>query len=362
MRIQNSRPIKSLAKICNIILNTNSSQTELHQALDDFSRRCSKVTRITPSASFDAWAEDSFLEQGLAINPQAAAHCVKDYQRSVIFIRGIHSAISTLLNSHNSKPISLLYAGCGPFATLLLPILGKYSHEHENIDHLKVFLLDIHPSSLESANLLLEHFDLNNKHITLIHDNACTYQHPKRLNIIVAETMQKSLEQEPQFMVTANLATQLAPNGIFIPENIVVSLCLAKWHEELALYRKLVKFDAIEHIKTGKRHPLGKLLSLKPNTAAIQYKNAKFNKHTKKYELAPTIIQLPKIKALKTFDVLFLTHIKVYKEHQLLDYESDITLPSICQSISEKNAGSYYQVSYQLGTYPRFNISHIKEK
>ena len=50
--------------------------------------------------------------------------------------------------------------------------------------------------------------------------------------------MQKSLEQEPQFAVTANLAPQLQANGIFIPQKVEVALCLAKLEDETAAFKR----------------------------------------------------------------------------------------------------------------------------
>jgi len=53
----------------------------LCDALDAFALHCGKVSDIHPDPSFDAWADDSLLASGVAINPQAAAHCVLDYRR-----------------------------------------------------------------------------------------------------------------------------------------------------------------------------------------------------------------------------------------------------------------------------------------
>ena len=208
-------------------MDESSSPQELRDALNLFSSSCSKFSGILPNPSFDAWAEDSLLPGGVAINPQAAAHCVRDYQRSVVFIRGVHAAISALKFRFADTPLEILYAGCGPFATLLMPLLGKFAPGDLNIT-----LLDIHQSSLDSAELVLEKFGLGAHAVNTVQGDACVYKHPQKLHLVIAETMQKSLEQEPQFAVTANLAPQVLTEGIFIPQRIEVSLSLADLEKE----------------------------------------------------------------------------------------------------------------------------------
>jgi len=340
-----------LLEIAKVILNENSSSQSLHQALDSFGSLCSQITGIIPDQTFSAWAEDSFLENGVAINPQAAAHCITDYQRSIVFIRGVYAALIHIQKTSDNTAIKILYAGCGPFATLLLPILGMF-----HTDDLEVYLLDIHQKSLDSVRKLLTHFGLNQYRITLLQNDACTYRHPNNLHLIIAETMQKSLEQEPQFAVTANLGPQLHEHGIFIPQNIEVQLCLASLEYERDIVSHYQQIDHKALVKKGKRHPLGTVLNLKPSLAAAQLKNAHYNPLTEKFELEPVKVSIPKIKELNTFDALFLTHITVFKHYQLDDYESEITLPLKCQTLTDLKAEAKHLISYQLGNYPRFNV------
>ena len=215
-------PMTNLKHIAEVILNEASPAASLQQALDEFANHCSKVSGITPDPSFDGWADDTLLDDGVAINPQAAAFCVKDHLRSVVFIRGVNAAIHTSQQRFKDQPVKSLCAGCGPFATLMLPLLSLLEPRQ-----LELHLLDVHQRSLDSVRLLLDHFGLSNHQVQTIQADACSYQHPDTLQLIVAETMQKSLEQEPQFTVTQNLAPQLCAQGIFIPEKIEVELCLA---------------------------------------------------------------------------------------------------------------------------------------
>jgi hypothetical protein len=343
-----------LATITGLILDEFSSALCLHDALDQFAQICSDASGIVPDASFDSWADDTFLDGGMAINPQAAAYCIKDYQRSVMFIRGVYAAINEAQKRFDDTPIKILYAGCGPFATLLLPLIGQFKP-----DELDIHLLDIHQQSLDSVEQLITHFGFNDHAIKLLEGDACSYQHPNALHLIIAETMQKSLEQEPQFEVTANLAPQLGPQGIFIPEKIEVALCLAQWEGEKELFKRSNNIDSEALIKAGSRHPIGSIFTLLPEQAATQLSEASYNKDTSKLELSSQIVQVPSVDNLESYDALMFTRIQVFEQYHLNDYEADLTLPHKCYDLSPLKSGATYRVCYQLGNYPRFDLREL---
>ena len=107
-----------LTHISNTLLDEASSPAQLCEALDAFAQLCSDVGGVKPDRSFDAWAGDSLLDDGVAINPQAAAHCVKDYQRSVVFIRAAYAAINAARTRFADGPIDVLYEIWGQFTHL----------------------------------------------------------------------------------------------------------------------------------------------------------------------------------------------------------------------------------------------------
>lgn len=357
--IQTNNPAV-LRSMTDTLLDNTCSPDQLHQVLDDFAQHCSQVTSVHPNPSFNGWADDTFLEHGVAINAEAAAFCIKDYNRSITFIRGVFAAIKTAQARFNNTPINILYAGCGPYATLLLPLLTKFKP-----GELDIHLLDIHQRSLDSVRQLLEHFELTDHTIKMVSADACHYQHPNTLQVIIAETMQKSLEQEPQFAVTANLAPQLCQSGIFIPEKIEVELCLANLTKEKQAIKGEVRanvrnrLDVENLIITGQRHPLATLFTLIPEHAFQQMAQAKYNPITEKHELARSLIQIPKLENLNQFDALIFTRLTVFGEHTLKDYESEISLPYHCNDLSPLEARARYDVCYQLGAYPRFNLEKI---
>ena len=83
----------ALAAIGECILDERSAPADIQRSLEDFTGLCSGITGIEPDPGFSAWAGDALLPNGVAINPAAAAHCISDYRRSAIFIRGAHAAL-----------------------------------------------------------------------------------------------------------------------------------------------------------------------------------------------------------------------------------------------------------------------------
>ncbi len=331
----------ALAAISATILDEASSPDQLREALRQFAQLCSDHTGIVPDPSFDGWAGDTFLDSGVAINPQAAAHCVNDIHRSVVFIRGVYAAILACRQRIADQPVRILYAGCGPYATLLLPLLHKFTP-----GELEICLLDIHQQSLASVERLIAHFGFDAHHIQTVQGDACTYQHPVPLHLVIAETMQKSLEQEPQFAVTANLAPQLCAQGIFIPEKITVELCLVRVGKQAGS-------------EPGERIALATVFTLLPALAAAQLRDASYNQDTAWHELSPVAIEIPRLQNLASFEALMFTRILVFAQHQLGDYEAEITLPLRCPELASLRGGDRYRVRYQLGNYPRFNYTRL---
>jgi hypothetical protein len=323
-----------LSKIADTILDQGTPRADLEAVLCEFLEMCSRASGVEPSPSFEAWAEDSFLDSGVAINSRAAAHCVTDFRRTVVFLRGVFAALTQAEQQFSNVPVKVLYAGCGPYATLLLPLLGRFDP-----GRLDVTLLDYHQQSLDSVAQLIEFFEYGDYRIKLLQADTCDYRSSQPLHLIIAETMQKSLEQEPQFAVTANLATQLSPGGIFIPQKIEVELCLVN--------------------PEGKRVPLADVLTLSSDRVETLEKTAVQNKQTGKRELASVLAEIPGELATHGFEALFFTRIQVFSDYRIADNEAEITLPSRCTELSPVKAGDRWEVSYQLGNYPKLSVVKV---
>lgn len=331
---------EKLAVISDVILDEASTAVCLRRALDDFAKLCADIGGVLPDRSFDGWSGDTFLDSGVAINPPAAAHCVRDYRRTVVFIRGIHAAIQAARARYPAEPLEILYAGCGPYASLILPLLVLFEP-----GALHVTLLDIHQRSIDSVDQLIGHFGFMDHRIDSLQADACSYRHPVQAHLVIAETMQKALEQEPQFAVTANLAPQLHPGGTFIPQQIEVELCLAHVNREKEMFEARGGIDASALEKAGERYRLATLFRLLPQTLPALSSG-----------LAPLVIEIPEPDRADRMEAVLFTRIQVFDEYWLGDYEAEITLPLRCTELTQLVAGERWEVSYQPGTYPRFNF------
>jgi hypothetical protein len=305
----------SLEQIARVLLDEASPQHLVEAALDRYSRICAEATGVVPDAGFGAWEEDRFLDSGIAISPRAAANCVTDYRRTLVFLRAVHAALTKLQATHDTGVVDVLYAGCGPWATLLLPLLDEFPPER-----LRVRLLDAHASALESVRRLVELFGLEAHAISTEVADASIYRCTVAPQLIVAETMHKALEQEPQYAVTANLAPQLAPDGIFVPERIDVDLCVSR---------------------DGARQRLGRLLSLSAQVHPVP---------------EPVWLPVPSGLDVDAGQLELVTSIRVFEDHWLLPGEAHITLPRPCPGLLPLAAGARLRVEFRCGTFPVFEI------
>jgi hypothetical protein len=73
-------------------------------------------------------------------------------------------------------------------------------------------------------------------------------------------------------------------------------------------------------------------------------------------ELTPVKVEIPAISRLEQHSALLFTRIQVYAQYRLLPYEAEITLPRPCPEMMPLQAGANYQLSYQLGSYPGFEL------
>jgi hypothetical protein len=189
----------------------------LHQATDELYRLFQTVSSVD-------WQNDKhstaiLLASGKAIGPAWAAMCVKDTYRTIKFLRGLMLAIQQMQQKRGRKPVHVLYAGTGPFATLALPLTTIFRPEE-----VQFTFLEINPESVLSLQKVINIFEAEAYVRSVVQGEAATYQsEPDQLvDIVVVEAMLPALQDEPQVAITMNLAPQLAVDGIFIPQCIRV--------------------------------------------------------------------------------------------------------------------------------------------
>ncbi len=168
-------------------------------------------------------SENIALSTGKAIGPKWAGMCLEDTTRTCKFITGIHKAIQEVLKKKPQSPVTILYAGTGPFATLILPFLSLYKPSE-----LQLILLEVNAISIENLKKIINGFDAYEYIKAIYHCDASNFILPSEFDadILLVECMQHALLREPQVTITYNLLPQLNKEAILIPQEISLHLAL----------------------------------------------------------------------------------------------------------------------------------------
>lgn len=163
--------------------------------------------------------EPTTVDGGIALSSQHALDCLEDPFRTTRFLKAVHHAILDCFDLFPSEKINILYAGCGPAAPLLIPLLGLFKPSQ-----ISITLLDLNETSLSSVSILIQKLEFQGYFRDSVLADATTYKFPAEfpLHLVVTETMDKGLTKEPQVRITQNLASQIIPRGILIPEEIKI--------------------------------------------------------------------------------------------------------------------------------------------
>ena len=163
---------------------------------------------------------ESFLPSGWAISPVQAGLCAREPYRSAAFIQGL--ALAVRQQPGHGRPVRVLYAGCGPFALLALPVMAVLGARQ-----VRFAILDVHAETLAYARELIATLDLDGCVDAYICADASAYRIPAGAmpDVIVSETMNTALGKEPQVAILRNLHAQ-APSAVLLPAAVTVHLGL----------------------------------------------------------------------------------------------------------------------------------------
>ncbi|NND63891.1 MAG: hypothetical protein HKN48_11945 [Flavobacteriaceae bacterium] len=224
-----------LKEFTQLLFSSETSYIELKDALDTFKNLLIEVSELNLESEDSS--ENVLLKKGKAIGTKWAAMCIEDLIRTKKFISAVKKAIDRKLDKDTSKPVTLLYAGTGPFATLVLPLTSLYSPQQ-----LQLVLLEVNEFSFTNLCSLLNKLELNDYIQTIEKVDATEYvvENPN-IDILLIECLQHALLREPQVAITLNLVPQLQPGVILIPEKISLHLCLVNSRLQ---YESLTNLDA----------------------------------------------------------------------------------------------------------------------
>ncbi len=274
---------------------------------------------------------------GQAISPYSAVLCITDMMRTRNFLQGIREAVEDCTRENGERPVRVLYAGCGPFATLLTPLITVFSPEQ-----LQMVLLEINPVSLSCLHQTAAALEMSAYITAIIETDASVYPIPENLqpDIILTETMQPGLEKEPQVSIEGNLLASCKRMPKVIPERIDIDCLLTG--------DLLNDPEAI--------HTLQNLVSLDKETALQIHTNPQ-NIPVTGDGIRLVIPERPEPK----FQRLQLgTTIHIYKNHRLGFNESGISIPKKIMELSglEKYPATII-FRYVTGKDPGFRVEVI---
>lgn len=286
-----------------------------------------------------------FIKGGVALSSSGAADCVDDYLRTVYFIKGVYKALIKLCNDFPERSINVLYAGCGPYATLILPLLPLF-----NKDRIKAILLDINTASIASVNHILSVTGLNDYALELIETDAITYTKPQdfEIDLAISETMHYALTREPQVAITQNIVSQLPSHGILIPEEIKIDLVYSF-------------FDHEPSLKNGNSEVKGRdELQPYPHSVFVDrlftISKELFSKPSHDLEFKSDYYNLPADFSNHP-DVCIFTEIRIFEDIELKTAESYITNPFCITSIYNLTEYSEIQFLYDFSDIPKWSYN-----
>lgn len=299
---------------------------------------------------------DTMLPSGKALSLRGAAGCVLDYARTSAFLKGTYAAVHEAQKRFPGGPNRILYAGCGPFATLAVPLATQFSPAQ-----IQFTLLDIHPKSLASARRAFRAFGLGRYVRDYVRGDAASYVSEPRSppHIVIAETMQRALEKEPQVAVTANLAPQLCRGGILIPEQINVDANLCDPGAEFMTLTDDPDEAAASRGTDRTRINLGRIFELTAENAGGLLAKGCEDAHTGETRLPAVVIDIPG-GVSESLELMLSTTVRVFDSVVLGEYDSPITLPVILRDVDVGARGTSIEFSYSLGSNPGFKHRRVR--
>ena len=333
-----------LKKITAVLLKPEDDYVELTKAIDDLYLLFSQASGLDADEGKNR--ENVYLPSGKAIGPAWAAMCVREILRTKRFVRGAYLGIKAALERFPCRPIHVLYAGTGPFATLATPLTTVFSSSEVCFT-----MLEINPQSIESARRVIKAFHAEKYVREIIECDAAEYDAGaiRPIHVIISETMQNALQKEPQVGITLNLLPQMEPEGIMIPQNIRIDAALVNYgkYNERMLKPEIPDEDYYHIIDT--------IFELDRDIAACRdTDDTDDGNYTFKAReiIAPEDIQ-------KEYRHLCLfTTIRVFGEEVLTNWQCSLTIPKTIMSFQDKNMGVHkLRFRYVLSKTPGFECT-----
>lgn len=291
--------------------------------------------------------KDTYLQKGIALSQKHAADCIKDYKRTIRFIQGVYQAILSAQKKFPHQRLNILYAGCGPYAPLIIPLLHYFKPEQVNVT-----LIDIHQHSIDSVKEVISILGYEDYFSDVMVADATTYTFDSdhTLHMVITETMFRALVNEPQVAITQNLAPQLDKDGILVPEEISLSIGYSFFSKEPYLNHYKDTYDIKNDSNEVYRKQIKPLFS-------INKKNS-VNPETD-FTYSSPWLSVPDIYE-QTPDICIYTTVKIFDAIQLKNEDSLITNPHCVGSLYNFEQHTQFKVQYCTQRIPKWDIPLTK--
>ncbi len=336
MSTSNDPQMTRLSDAASILLFGGDDNRRSWAAVASLHRLFSGITCLHENTADPSEGSAITLSSGSAISPLDAGRCLLDFRRTAVYLRGVYNAIQEAQRRFPGEVIHVLYAGCGPFAPLCLPLVPLFAGQA-----VRFTLLDAHARAVESVKMIRAALGLEEANVECLVCDAAHYQIPdhRSVHVAVSETMQRALEKEPQVAILMNMASQLRPGGLMVPEMIAVEAVLTDLARELG-------GNGVAPRPWSGRIRLGRVLEVDCKRAGA-WAAAGVPAH-----LPPARIALPSMIAAQ-YSLVLATTIRSFGVHALREYESGLTCP---REVHGWHAGEELEFTYHLGKDPGFHM------
>lgn len=320
---------EELKLVTNSLLDESRPAFSLRAEILQLKSIFARAGEFIADASEDIANGETITAFGVAISPTMASMCVDDFARTVQFLRGLHAAIIEQLADRTNEPFRVLYAGCGPWAPLAIPLMSLFSETE-----VRFTLLDIHDESIRSVATILSALGLGDRIEKLEAADASLYVIDNLMtpDLIVVEMLRAAFEAEPQIAVVTNLYLQ-APGAVLIPEKLSIDLALVDQSKEFSTERELPARDRIL-VDTVFR----------------------FDREILETGLRPTIVTVPDFDRTR-YQPMLMTTVQISGGYILRDYDSGITLPKRISTAIRP--GDTIEFVYEVSGKPRLKARVI---
>jgi hypothetical protein len=344
-----------LTEIATCLLESESPAESL-RAVAELHAMFSRIVRLDDDPASEDQIE-TLLNEGKAISPVDAARCILDYMRTRSFLRGVQAAIVEAQRRFPGQTIHILYAGCGPYAPLVIPLTTRFS-----ADQIQFTLIDIHRRSIDAVRRVVEALDLSAYVQDFVQCDATSYRQASDLepHILLTETMQKALEKEPQVAVTRNLIPFLRKGVILVPERISLNACLANVNKEMA-FTASDESPMTQPEGYRKRIDLGVVFELTAESVHQPWNKCPDSSSGAALCSDPVTVRVPEV-TIDRAHLMIMTTINVFDSIVLREYDSGLTYPTVLFDLGHVRTNDQFEFQYMIGATPGLRYRQVVEE